>query len=442
MNRLPTLLWWATLIGLAAIVADQLAGGTGAVFGALVAAVVLLGLQLRQLERLERWLAAPDEQVPEGSGAWEDVFARLARLQKNHRAALTRLERAVKTFESAGQAIPEGVLAIDAEQRIVWMNRLGARHFGLDMQRDREFLVTQLIRDPAFRNYLQQGDFAEPLLMHPTHRPDLALQVFVVAFAGEQTLILSRDISDREQLERMRRDFVANVSHELRTPLTVVSGFVETLSDLGGTAGESLPQILPLLENQTRRMQSLVTDLLTLARLECERDEPPMQAIGMQPLLQALVKDAEVLSAGRHQIITDIDPGLELLGADGEIRSILSNLLSNAVRYSSAGTIKVSWHACAEGACFTVRDTGPGIAPEHIPRLTERFYRVDSDRSRASGGTGLGLAIVKHALTRHGGQLRIDSTPGVGSTFAAVFPAARIGAAPTMGAPLKRSGRR
>lgn len=424
--RLPTAL------GLGGAV---LGGIQGALIGVLAGCLILLGLQLRQQMRLVAWLERNDGVVPPatGNGLWDEVWLNLVRQLKQQASARARLESTVRRFESAAEAIPEGVIALAPDNRITWMNSLAEKHFSLDARRDIDKMVNHLVRSPRFKDYLAAGDFRRPLLLHPTHQPSLALQVFVVAFAGEQTLILSRDVSDREQVERMRRDFVANVSHELRTPLTVVSGFIETLHELKGRAAASaLPQILPLLEKQTQRMQSLVSDLLTLARLESTPEAPPMTEIDVGALVRTLMVEVDALSGNQHPLSSEIDDHLHLLGAPSEVRSVLSNLLSNAVRYTPAGSrIDIQWLRSVDmygSPCgvFTVRDSGPGIAAEHLPRLTERFYRVDSGRSRDSGGTGLGLAIVKHVLTRHGGHLEVESTVGKGSVFRATFPPERL----------------
>jgi len=433
-----TLLYWMFWAGSGALVGALTGVEGGAFTGTLLALLALLWLQSRRIERLQAWLEDPSQRPPSGDALWQEINLLLSRLKRQHAGALTRLESEVARFEAAGQAIPEGVIALDQERRILWINRLAAQHFALDPRGDRGNLLTHLVRDPELTTYLLRGDFAEPLLLHPGHQPGLALQVFVVEFGDAQRLIVSRDVSDREQVERMRRDFVANVSHELRTPITVVSGFVETLSELErDVAASALPDVLPLLQSQMQRMQHLVSDLLTLAQLETTLQPPPMTAVDMPALLNAMVAEAKTLDGGRHIIETRIDPDLDLCGAQTEVRSIASNLLNNALRYSAEGTrIMLRWGRSGEdddamAGVLSVRDEGPGIAAEHLPRLTERFYRVDSGRSRDTGGTGLGLAIVKHALTHHGGHLEIESTPGVGSEFRAVFPAERLAPAHT-----------
>jgi len=433
MPAAGTLANWLFWVFCAAVLGGLTAGQGGALAGVLLALLALLALQNRRIDRLQAWLEDPSRRPPTSDAMWQEINLMMSRLKRQHAGALARLESEVARFEAAGQAIPEGVIALDQERRILWINQLAARHFALDPRGDRGNLLTHLLRDPQFAAYLARGDLAEPLLLHPGHQPGLALQIFVVEFGDAQRLIVSRDVSDREQVERMRRDFVANVSHELRTPITVVSGFVETLSELErDEAASALPDVLPLLQSQMQRMQNLVADLLTLAQLESTQQPPPMTAIDMPALLQGMVSEAKALDGGRHTLDTDIEADLQVCGAPTELRSIAGNLFNNALRYAPEGTrITLRWGRSgndgdAMSGVLSVRDEGPGIAAEHLPRLTERFYRVDSGRSRDTGGTGLGLAIVKHALTHHGGHLEIESTPGVGSEFRAVFPAERL----------------
>jgi two-component system phosphate regulon sensor histidine kinase PhoR len=405
--------------------------------GALTGVILVLGaLLIRQTQRIAGlldWLQDSARRPPAEDALWQEVNLALSRQRRQHDAAVARLEAEVGRFEAAGQAIPDGVVALDPDLRIRWVNRLGAQHFGLNAATDRGNLLTHLVRDPQFAAYMTHGDFAEPLLLHPTHQAGLALQVFVVGFGDAQRLIVSRDVSDREQVDRMRRDFVANVSHELRTPITVVSGFVETLSELEpAEATAALPDVLTLLHKQMKRMQGLVADLLTLARLESTPEPPPMKPVDLPALLTGMVAEVLAVNGDLHPIATQIEPGLQLCGTPAELRSIASNLLNNALRYSPEGSrVEVSWQRATDArgqvvGVLVVRDEGPGIAAEHLTRLTERFYRVDSGRSRDTGGTGLGLAIVKHALTRHGGHLEIESEVGRGSIFRAVFPAERL----------------
>ena len=312
---------------------------------------------------------------------------------------------------------------------------MAADHFGLDPQRDRGQPLTNLIRAPAFVSYLQSGRFDEPVTF-ANPRAAGTLSVIVRPYAEGQLLVLSQDVTERERADAMRRDFVANVSHEIRTPLTVLAGFVETLSRVALNEVER-KRVLELMQQQTDRMQALVGDLLTLARLEGSPRPPPDRWVDLDGLLARAESDAKALSVGRHAIDFSRETGAQLAGAEPELFSAVSNVVSNAVRYTpEGGRIAVSWSMRADGrGVIEVRDTGIGIAREHIPRLAERFYRVDASRARDTGGTGLGLSIVKHVMQRHGGELEIESSPGAGSSFRLVLPSARVRQQPSKARP-------
>lgn len=306
---------------------------------------------------------------------------------------------------------------------------MAEQHFGLDRRKDLRSPLPNLVRQPEFAAYLASRDYSEPLVLHALRRRDGTLQVLVIPFAGKQRMVLSRDVSQLERLENVRRDFVANVSHEMRTPLTVVGGFLETLIDgLDDFSREDVIHFLTLASEQSTRMQRLIEELLTLSALEtgapAQIDDEPVDAVG---LVREVAAEAELLSAGRHTLSLVVEGEAALLGSRKELHSAFSNLASNAVRYTPAGGhIEIGWRAGLECGEYWVRDDGIGIDPAHIPRLTERFYRVDRGRSRETGGTGLGLAIVKHIVTRHQGELVIDSELGKGSRFAMRFPAPRL----------------
>lgn len=333
------------------------------------------------------------------------------------------------------EASPNGVLLADANHQIDWCNAVAADHFGLDPQRDRGQPLTNLIRAPAFVSYLQSGRYEEGVTF-ANPRAAGTLAVIVRPYAEGQLLVLSQDITERERADAMRRDFVANVSHEIRTPLTVLAGFVETLNGVKLTEAER-KRVLELMQQQTDRMQALVGDLLTLARLEGSPRPPPDQWVDLDGLLARVESDARGLSAGRHSIELTSGTGAQLAGAEAELLSAIGNVVSNAVRYTpEGGRIDVSWSTRADGrGVIEVRDTGIGIAREHIPRIVERFYRVDASRARDTGGTGLGLSIVKHVMQRHGGELEIESSPGQGSSFRLVLPSARVRQRPSKARP-------
>lgn len=405
--------------------------------GALVASVLWFAAESWLMGRLLAWLQAgkgpADEDTPQALG-WGDLSDGLRRLlrtlERSQRESRARLE----DFLSAMQASPNGVVLLDAQGRIEWFNQTATQHFGLDPERDLQQYAANLIRDPAFTRYLAKADFTKEILMpgrnNTPARPQ-RLSVHAHGYGGNRHLLLSRDITALEQAEAMRRDFVANVSHEIRTPLTVLSGFVETMQTLPLDDAER-QRYLALMSQQSDRMQTLVHDLLTLSRLEGSplpgRDWVAVDTLLAQCEVEARAVSGLLSSSGGHVLRYEKATYCEIAGAQSELYSAMSNLVNNALRYTPApGAITVGWRLLADGRGeFSVSDSGPGIAPEHLPRLTERFYRVDRSRSRETGGTGLGLAIVKHVAQRHGAQLQISSELGKGSVFAIVFPAVRV----------------
>lgn len=381
------------------------------------------------LAKLMRWLRGPlDARVPAGWGIWEVAFAGLHRRVRIRLEQQHSLARALERFRLAGEALPDGVVVFNRHRQIDGLNAQAAAHFNLNPATDRGQPVTNLIRQPEMVGYLSAGQFDEPLLLQNDLHKGQTLQIQVIPYGDDQNLLISRDISQLERLENMRRDFVANVSHELKTPLTVVSGFVEMLvDDFDAYPREDALHYLRLVQEQSGRMQHLIDDLLTLSALETGSLTPLDERVEVPALLASIQQEAQALSAGRHQISLVCDGPPVLLGCANELRSAFGNLASNAVRYTpDGGRVELIWQRTADGAAFTVADSGIGIAPQHIPRLTERFYRVDRSRSRETGGTGLGLAIVKHVLTRHQGRLEVESEAGKGSRFSACFPALRI----------------
>jgi two-component system, OmpR family, phosphate regulon sensor histidine kinase PhoR len=381
---------------------------------------------LREFRKLKDWASQPRlTDPPEAAGEWGEVFNLLHR---HRRAALKRrreLAQLMVRSRRGTQALPYGVAILDRDYRLDWCNEAAQSHLGIDTERDRRQPVVNIVRAPEFVEYLRAADFGEPVrLPSPDGRRTLSVQI--VSFGDEEHLLLSQDVTGAARVEAMRRDFVANVSHELRTPLTVLAGFLETIQDLKLDAGR-VRDYVGLMAPQAERMKRLIDDLLMLSALEHAPPPPDAERVALRPLLERVRAEAEVLSAGRHRVSLDIDGAHDLLGAEREIASAFTNLATNAVRYTpQGGEIRLRWRSTAAGGEFSVEDTGIGIDPEHLPRLTERFYRVDRGRSRESGGTGLGLSIVKHALARHQAVLAIDSTPGKGSCFVARFPSARL----------------
>ena len=425
----PVLARVFAFLGLAAVVAAAAGAFFGAAAGwALLCAVLfaLLMHHLRHLHLLRECLRQPGGMaIPEGGGVWSDVFEALYRRERDGAERERELALTLARFRETVQAFPDGVIVLDAGNQIIWGNVAAERHFGLDLAADAGQPISNLVRQPDFVAYLAAGDFARRLRLR-SPRGDRALSVTLIPYGGSQKLLHSRDVTQAERVEAVRRDFVANVSHELRTPLTVRVGLLETVRELKLEPSQRR-DYLNLMEAQSRRMQRIVEDLLTLSALESAPPAPTDERIVIARLLERMRAETEVLSAGRHRVTLEIQGEFDLLGAEAEIASAFSNLASNAVRYTpEGGEVRLTWDAAADGAAFAVADTGIGIPPEHIPRLTERFYRVDRSRSRETGGTGLGLAIVKHALTRHDATLEIRSTPGAGSRFIARFPAERV----------------
>ena len=414
--------------GFGAIVGDLVdARQLGPAIGAAIAVAIWVTVDGVRALHLMDWLRGDlGREAPRDRGFWGEASYRIERALRQRDRGLALERDRFGQFMSAIEASPNGVLLLDAADQIQWLNAVAATHFGLDPVRDRLQRVTNLVRSPTFVAYLQAGAFDDPVVFS-TPGGDSTLSVIVSRYGDGMRLVLTQDITERERTEAMRRDFVANVSHEIRTPLTVLAGFVETIASLPLTEVER-ERVLALMTQQTSRMTTLVEDLLTLAKLEgsprptCDRWTP------VNRLFALVESESRGLSSGRHTFRFSIDGNDEIAGNESEWTSAVANLVSNAVRYTPAGgTITVAWTHRADGnAEIEIKDTGPGIAREHIGRLTERFYRVDGSRSRETGGTGLGLSIVKHVVQRHGGELDIQSELGRGSTFRILVPAARV----------------
>lgn len=388
--------------------------------------VLQMAFHFRNFARLERWTQAPVvDDTLEGQGAWNGIFGRLYRHEKELRTRIAEREGEIALLTAAGQALTDGVVLLDSHGHILFCNTMAESQLGLVIRTDRGQHISNLVRQPEFVSYLADGEFERPLSLRSERRDDRVYSVHVIPYGNNRRLMQIKDVTQTDRLDRMRRDFVANVSHELRTPLTVLSGFLETLQEFD-VEPEERKRYFDMMAEQSKRMQSIVQDLLTLSSIE-SAPPPENDVVDMVSMVKKLQRDAEALSGGRHQVIVETDGKGDLRGSEPELVSAFGNLVSNAVRYTPAGgTIRIGWKAGEQGGEFSVQDTGIGIEAKHIPRLTERFYRVDRGRSRDAGGTGLGLAIVKHSLNRHQGQLDISSTPGVGSRFAAKFPANRV----------------
>ena len=390
--------------------------------------VALVGVHLRQVNRLARWADAPlDAPVPEAGGAWGVALSALYRRVRSRALHQRGLATTIERFSSAVEALPDGMVILDAANRIQWANARAQAHLGFDLVKDSGRPLLNFMRQPEVVRYLETGDYTDAVVIDSLREAGTTLSIQVVPFGVEERLLISRNITQLEAVARMRRDFIANVSHELKTPLTVVSGFLETLQDLD-LEPRQRTRYLQLMAEQAKSMQRLVDDLLTLSALESEENPLAEMAFDVVPLLLEVSADAKALSNGRHTVALDIGEASVVLGSRDELASAFGNLVSNAVRYTpEGGRITLAWHVDPDGrGTFGVADTGIGIAPEHVPRLNERFYRVDRSRSRATGGTGLGLAIVKHVLLRHQAELDVMSEPGAGSTFMVVLPARRV----------------
>jgi two-component system, OmpR family, phosphate regulon sensor histidine kinase PhoR len=389
--------------------------------------LVYLAYHLRQLRKLDLWLAVPAPRPPSGDGIWGDVLYRLEKRlyadQSDHQQIVAELDRLLE----ATRNLPDGILLLDTDNRILWLNVAAERLLGLSGTRDVGQFLPYLLRQTRFTRWLQAEEFSRTLHVEAPLQPQKTLELQLVPLPKSQKMLLARDVSELARVEAMRRDFVANVSHELRTPITVIVGFLEAFDDMEEPDPVQFRKHIPLMREQTDRIRRLVDDLLTLARLETE-PESQEEAVDMAILTHRLADEARTMSQGRHLIDMALGTRQRLLASPQELYSALANLVSNAVRYTPAGGhITLKWHIGPHGSgLFSVVDTGEGIEAQHIERLTERFYRVDRGRSRATGGTGLGLAIVKHILQRHQARLRVESTVGKGSTFTAAFPAERL----------------
>jgi two-component system, OmpR family, phosphate regulon sensor histidine kinase PhoR len=389
--------------------------------------IVYLVYHLRQLLKLTNWLADPAKPVLAGDGLWGDALYRLEKLLRKRQGAQQKATADLEQMLEATRSLPDGVVILDEGNRIQWLNQAAEHLLGLSPSRDMGQFILYLLRHSRFVEWLSAEDFAQTLNMDsPMHR-DKTLALQLVPLPRAQKMLLARDITEIARVEAMRRDFVANVSHELRTPITVIVGFLEAFDDMPDPDPIAFRKHIPLMREQSDRIRRLVDDLLTLARLESE-PETKDETVDVSSLVKRLAEEANTISQGRHTVGVKIESGARLIGNSQELYSALANLASNAVRYTPAGGhIGLRWAPGENnGMVFSVTDTGEGIEAQHIPRLTERFYRVDRGRSRATGGTGLGLAIVKHVLQRHQARLRIDSVMGKGSTFSAVFPAERV----------------
>ncbi len=431
----PKLLFWIPALLRTALI---LAGGGvvwflfGPIAGlafALAWVVFLVFQQLFYLNQLNQWLDNPHSaKLPDGWGSWTAIFSRLYRLRRDDERNQAELTEWLARFRQAMHLLPDGVAIMDDVLFLEWCNPAAERHLGLTMERDKGMRITNLIRSPAFIDYIMLGRYDQPLTLSLRNRK---LIVQIIPFENRRQILVTHDATEVERIEMMRRDFIANASHELRTPLTVIVGFLEIAASDGGLDHATRMAHIALMTEQGHRMQRLIEDMLILSRLESVDYPLRPEPVDVAALLAQILREARALSAGKHEITLSVN-GPDVNGSAEELHSAFGNLASNAVRYTPAGgTIDLSWQLAPSGPQLTVQDSGIGIDPHHIARLTERFYRVDKSRSRETQGTGLGLAIVKHVLLRHGGTLVIKSTPGQGSSFIVGLPKSLMLQAPS-----------
>ena len=411
---------------IALVVADWLLGLTPWLL--LVGACAYASWHVYHVHLLARWLAnGAREPGPQTRGIWSQVFESLGRIRRLNRKRKKRLRKVVMRFQHAAEAMPDGAIVLDAAGTILWMNEASSRLLGLERPRDIGLPVSSFIRHPSFADRLSTEEFDEPIRLTSPLREELQLLIRIVPYGGSRRLMLVRDVSRLHNLEQARKDFVANVSHELRSPLTVIVGYLEALTDDEQLPGEFRRPVAQM-SQQALRMSGIVEDLLQLSRLEATPGAAGSDHVAVADMLESIVRDARALSDGTHRISRHAEAGLGVLGDRDELYSAFSNIAFNAVQHTRAGgIIRLQWTPDGEGgAQLNVTDTGEGIEAHHIPRLTERFYRVDKARSHERGGTGLGLAIVKHVLVRHDAGLEIESRPGEGSRFSCLFPEHRV----------------
>jgi len=425
----PKLVFWVpaalrTAVILAACwVAGWMFGWRSGLILAVIAMMGLVFVQLSYLYQLSNWMDDPQSaKLPDGWGEWTNIFSRLYRMRRDDEKNQAELTEWLARFRQAMRLLPDGVVIMDDVLFLEWCNPAAEQHLGLSNERDKGMRVTNLVRNPDFMDYIILGRYEQPLTISFRERK---LIVHIIPFENRRQILVTHDVTESERIDEMRRDFIANASHELRTPLTVIVGFLEIAAQEGLDVATRSAH-LKLMTEQGHRMQHLIEDMLTLSRLESVDYPLRAEPVDVRKLMEQVQRDARALSAGKHEITLEVN-GPDIKGSYEELHSAFGNLASNAVRYTPAGgKIHLVWRENEDGVKFMVEDTGIGISPEHISRLTERFYRVDKSRSRETQGTGLGLAIVKHVLLRHGGTLKISSEPGQGSAFVVCLPKTAI----------------
>lgn len=398
--------------------------------GLTVGLIVYLWWTLVQARRLYKWLANPSasDEAPQSVGLWGDIFDNLQRLHQTHLRTQDRLRAQVNRVQESTNAMRDGVIMTDNKGAMEWWNGSAEYLLGFRRNTDHGQYIHNLIRTPVFKTYFDSRDYREPLEINSPAKPHIHLQIQISLFGDDDRLIVAKDVTRLYQLEQMRRDFVGNVSHEMRTPLTVISGYLETLVDNAEDLPPKWRRAINTMSAQSSRMEALITDLILLSKIETGEQTVNDSLTDVEGLLGQICHDAQVVSGEKqHDLTLRVTDHRLLRGDESQLRSAFSNLIFNAVKYTPAqGHITVTWSTNREGAHLSVRDTGIGIDPVHIPRLTERFYRADPSRHKDTGGTGLGLAIVKHVLLNHDGSLEIRSHIGEGSEFICHFPRERL----------------
>ena len=436
LNRLLILIAIAAMVGL-------ILGKTALVI--LVAVLGYIANMMFQLYRLNHWLEDLPEteqrDPPEATGVWGWIFDGIYRLQRREREAVNHLKNILDKAQESSAALEMAVVMINHRGNLEWWNKAAETLLGFRTAQDKQQGVTNLLREPRFFEYFEGRNYSEPLRIQSPIKKSLILEFQITLFGEGERLMLVRDVSQMHRLESMRKDFVGNVSHELRTPITVINGYLETLLDHRDSVAPRWIKPLEQMHQQSQRMENIVRDLLTLSRLETKALSKEQDRIDVNSLLREIKSEAEqVFENKSHNIALESEPDLYLRGSISELYSAISNLLFNAAKYTPEnGKIVITARLSDTGMEVEVMDNGAGIAEQHIPRLTERFYRVDESRSTDTGGTGLGLAIVKHVLARHGANLDIYSELGKGSRFVCHFPKERVLTKPAQAEKIERS---
>ena len=415
-------LYWLIWLSLVGVFLGKL---TGLFALSLVLCLVLyLGRHLYHIHQMLVWLRMGGP-IPNGGGIWDEIFYLIYRLRRRNKRRKKRLLVLLERFRTATAALPDATVVLGPRDEIEWFNEAAERMMGL-RKTDIGQQIVNLLRYPKFISFLKKSDYHVTVGIPSPASENLKLEIRVVPYGEDLRLLVAQDVTQLRFMERVRSDFVANVSHELRTPLTVLKGYIEALDQGNGNLPESYAKVFTRMAEQTTRMQNLIDGLLSLTRLE-SGPPPPQQTVDVGALLRRICDELSQLNEPQPELDLQISCDAKILGMEAELHSAFSNLISNALKYTQAGGwVKVRWADQNGGAKLEVEDNGPGIASEHLPRLTERFYRVELDEGPKKSGAGLGLAIVKHVLSRHDSEIKIRSLPGQGSCFSCAFPAKRL----------------